>query len=136
MNNLTAFVTTPGSSMEQDILEEAEFLISGMSKIPKERAEYIEDSEHGTLVRNAEEANDQRILEMQLVLASKGWGYIVELWNNMIDRAEKEMKNPKFSDEETVTKKREWLALQKAIIATINAVENAANIPLSEELPR
>lgn len=122
--------------MEPSILEEAEILISGLTKIPEEQSAYIEGSEYGTLVRNDKEANDQKILEMQLVLASKGWGYIVALWKTLVDRAEKEMKNPNLSDEQTVIKKREWLALQKAVISTINAVEQAANLPLSTELSR
>lgn len=136
MNRTLQFASTPGSSMEPSILEEAESLISGMVKLPEDRANYIEGAEYGTLVRTADEANDQRILEMQLVLASKGWGYIVDLWKILIDRAEKEMKNPNLSDEQTVIKKRDWLALQKAIISTINAVEQAAQLPLSTELPR
>ena len=136
MFNRTQFASTPGSSMEPSILEEAEILISGLTKIPEEQSAYIEGNEYGTLVRNDKEANDQKILEMQLVLASKGWGYIVDLWKTLIDRAEKEMKNPNLSDEQTVIKKREWLALQKAVISTINAVEQAANLPLSTELPR
>lgn len=136
MINRTQFASTPGSSMEPSILEEAEILISGLTKIPEEQSAYIEGSEYGTLVRNDKEANDQKILEMQLVLASKGWGYIVDLWKTLIDHAEKEMKNPNLSDEQTVVKKREWLALQKAVVSTINAVEQAANLPLSTELPR
>jgi len=135
MKSKIVFASTPGSSMEQSILEEADALISGAPRIPSERAEYLEDSEYGTLVTNSDEENDQRILEMQLVLATKGWGYIVELWGTLLEQAEKDMKNPRLTDEETVTKKREWLALQKAILKTINAVEHAARLPLSNELP-
>lgn len=118
--------------MEPAILEEAEALISGAPQIPKEHAELLEDAEYGV----PEEENDQKIQEMQLVVASKGWGYILDLWQQLIDRAEYAMKNPHLSDEETVIKKREWLSLQKAVISAVNAVETAAHMPLSNEIPR
>lgn len=127
---------TPGSSMDSKILAEAEALIYGVQTISTERADEIEDSEYGTPVRNIDEGNDQRILEMQLVIASKGWGYIVELWQKLVAEAEKDMKSPDLSDEQTVSKKRDWLALQKAVSKILIAVHSAAHTSLSTELPR
>jgi hypothetical protein len=122
--------------MDSKILAEAEALIYGVQTISTERADEIEDSEYGTPVRNIDEGNDQRILEMQLVIASKGWGYIVELWQKLVAEAEKDMKSPDLSDEQTVSKKRDWLALQKAVSKILIAVHSAARTPLSTDLPR
>lgn len=126
---------TPGSSMDRAILEEAESLIYGSHPISPEKAENLEAIEYGEQVTNESEANDQRIIEMQLVVASKGWQYIVSLWQQLVIEAEKEMKDPNLSDELTIIKKRDWLALKKAVTKTLNTVQHAANLPLSTDLP-
>jgi hypothetical protein len=128
---------TPGSSMDRKVLAEAEELIYGKEPtISAERAEELEAMEYGVLASNQDEQNDQKVQEMQLVVASKGWGYICDFWQQLIDVAEREMKNPNISDEETINKKRDWLALQNAIGKAKRAVSVAANTPLSTDLPR
>lgn len=127
---------TPGSSMDKEVLAEAEKLIYGVQTISSERADELEDKEYGSQTRNEDEINDQIILEMQLVVASKGWGYICTFWQKLVDDAEKEMKDPTLSDEQTINKKRDWLALKKSVEAAKTAVYHAAQLSLSADLPR
>jgi hypothetical protein len=129
------------SSFDEKLFEEVQSSIDGLFPSPKSqgimhpaRAQELEDKEYGEYAQNADQENDQRILEMQLVLATKGWQYIVELWQKMIADAEREMKDEKLSDTETINKKRDWIALKKAIEKTIRAVEAAANTSLSGDL--
>lgn len=127
---------TPGSSMDKEVLAEAEELIYGVQTISSERAEELEACEYNAQTRNEYEINDQIILEMQLVVASKGWGYICKFWQDLIDNAEKEMKDPNLSDTDTINKKRDWLALKKAVESAKTSVFHAAQLPLSADLPR
>lgn len=127
---------TPGSSMDQATLAEAEELIYGKDPtISFERASQLEAIEYGTEANTADEINDQKILEMQLTVATKGWGYILEVWHKIVAQAEREMKRADISDQQTVDKKRDWLALQKAVTIAEKAASAAATTPLSTELP-